>query len=644
VIEDRVYIAVGGPGCVLRSDNGGRSFSRLSGASGACGGAINQIVVTADPGNDEQEWIWLATEEEGLGRSADGGLSWEFSPAIPMANDLVVFNDGNCVIAVTTEGLYSATNADSANLAGLTWTLVGPAQEGSSDLHSIRRGQDGTIYVVGTVVILISRDDGATFQGLEIPLAAPIVDLALHPSESDIAYISGKGFYKLDLGIEELTALSKDVGAAGVLSLAVDPQYRSLVWAGDWDHYGLAYSLDSGNSWQRVFRRDDDQCTRGECVVTPQAAAHYPVLAVDPTNGCNIFAASRFGSAEYPLLASHDRGRTWTEIGEGEGLATNLVTDVAVHRQDPSVVYASAGMAQRYFGHNLPGQGDPFGLYRSVDGGDTFTRVGAPEGHPEINSIALHPDCVERLWVGTYDAGVWLSDDGGRTFTRVGAETLDLDYIVDIAVDPHRSNVLLAGGNSIYENHWRSAWTGEISLPPPSPAEELNAPRYPERLHRSEDGGQTWTALSMPEYGLENIVFHPTQPGTIYVSTHGPGVWRSTDDGLTWRKWVKACSICKRLAGATTIPSPWPPRPTVRPSTPAAAAAACTGSVAKGRPWRTVYPLAGLTRTAKMGPATRTQTGRSRTATARPTAMTGSRPAGEAEGARVKAAGCAAWA
>ncbi|MHC4093421.1 MAG: WD40/YVTN/BNR-like repeat-containing protein, partial [Planctomycetota bacterium] len=180
VIEDRVYIAVGGPGCVLRSDNGGRSFSRLSGASGTCGSAINQIVVTADPGNDEQEWIWLATAEEGLGRSVDGGLSWEFSTAIPMANDLAVFDEGNRIIAVTTEGLYSATNADSADLAGLNWTLVSPAQE-LSDLHSIRRVQDGTIYVVGAVVILISRDDGATFQGLEIPLAAPIVDLALHP-------------------------------------------------------------------------------------------------------------------------------------------------------------------------------------------------------------------------------------------------------------------------------------------------------------------------------------------------------------------------------------------------------------------------------------------------------------------------------
>jgi photosystem II stability/assembly factor-like uncharacterized protein len=283
------------------------------------------------------------------------------------------------------------------------------------------------------------------------------------------------------------------------------------------------YSLDHGQTWSRVFR-DDRACRLGECRRDELAGPGYYLLQVDPNNGCNIFAAGN-GPGGPVFIASHDRGRTWNKLGAAEGIDSAYITDVAFFPGDPRIVYVAAGCAYRYFGFSETCAQDPQGLYRSDDGGRSFTRVGAPPGHAELTSVAVHPNDDQKLWVGTPDAGVWYSEDGGRHFTRVGAGSLPLDYIVDVAVDPRNPDVLYAGSSTVYQNHW---------LNKGQPWDEMTAPAYPQRLHKSTDGGRTWVALALPSVSLEQIVIDPQDPNRVYVGTHSPGVWFSADAGETW--------------------------------------------------------------------------------------------------------------
>lgn len=150
------------------------------------------------------------------------------------------------------------------------------------------------------------------------------------------------------------------------------------------------------------------------------------------------------------------------------------------------------------------------GLYRSLDGGDFWTRIETP--HPEVYTVLEHP-LEERLYAGTHPAHLYVSTDAGETWTELeGLQAL-----------PSRSEWHTPRHRN--EAHVRGLRTaGE---------DRLVAGIEVGGVHVSDDGGETWTERRS---GLHDDVHHVLVDGDHWFASTGDGLYRSGDEGRTWRR------------------------------------------------------------------------------------------------------------
>jgi photosystem II stability/assembly factor-like uncharacterized protein len=177
------------------------------------------------------------------------------------------------------------------------------------------------------------------------------------------------------------------------------------------------------------------------------------------------------------------------------------------------------------------------GVWKTVNGGTTFSPVFEGEGSYSIGAIAIDPKNPSTVWVGTgernsqrsvgYGDGVYRSDDGGRSWRNVGLKTSE--HIGRIAIDPRDSNIVFIAAQG-------PLW---------SPGGERG-------LYRTTDGGRTWKAVipGTENTGATDVVIDPNNPDLMYAATWqrrrhfytlingGPesAIYRSVDGGATWSR------------------------------------------------------------------------------------------------------------
>lgn len=232
-----------------------------------------------------------------------------------------------------------------------------------------------------------------------------------------------------------------------------------------------------------------------------------------------------FGAVGGGVWKTENAGRTWNPIMDSQPVAS--VGAVAVAPSDPNTVYVGSGEADM---RSDIQHGN--GMYRSTDAGKTWTRIGLEDSR-QIGRILVDPRDPKTLLVaalghqyGPNDMrGVYRSTDGGATWTRVLFHDRDTGAI-DLASDPSM--------RTVYASLWqtrRPPW----SVYPPS-----NGPGS--GLYKSTDGGVTWTQLrgnGFPSDGLGKIgiAVAPSDPNRVYaiVDAKAGGLYRSDDAGATWK-------------------------------------------------------------------------------------------------------------
>ncbi|WP_051275475.1 VPS10 domain-containing protein [Aestuariibacter salexigens] len=217
---------------------------------------------------------------------------------------------------------------------------------------------------------------------------------------------------------------------------------------------------------------------------------------------------------------------TWEPLFENEGSYALGVVEMAA--SNPNLLWVGTGEnnAQRSVAY-----GD--GVYKSVDGGKSWKNMGLKNsGH--ISQIWIHPTNHDEvlvaaqgpLWSDGGDRGLYKTNDGGQTWTRI----LEIDQytgVNEFVVDPNDFNNIVA---SSYQRR-RHVWT-LINGGPGS------------AIHKSTDGGKTWSKMTsgLPggELGRIGIAMAPSASNILYAiieaNDKDKGVYRSDDFGHSWSK------------------------------------------------------------------------------------------------------------
>lgn len=243
----------------------------------------------------------------------------------------------------------------------------------------------------------------------------------------------------------------------------------------------------------------------------------------NPTNPDEYF----FGATGGGIWKTLDGGKKWFPLSS-EGFGTSSIGALAISPSDTKVIYAGTG--ERDIRGNIS-HGD--GVYRSLDGGSTWTSIGLKECQT-ISRIVVHPTQPNTVWVAAFghvygknrDRGIYKTTDGGITWTKVLYES-DQAGAVDIVLDPTNPDILLAATWEAGRTPYSMTSGGEGS-----------------KLWKSTDGGTNWADISRNQglpttvLGKIGVSISPVDPNRYWaiVEAEEGGLFRSDDAGKTWTR------------------------------------------------------------------------------------------------------------
>jgi photosystem II stability/assembly factor-like uncharacterized protein len=272
---------------------------------------------------------------------------------------------------------------------------------------------------------------------------------------------------------------------------------------------GVYKSTDAGKTWKRIGLEDTRQIAR---------------IRVHPKNPDIVYVAAlghTFGPNEQRgVFRSKDGGKNWEKILYRGNKAGAI--DLAVDPGNPNILYAGFWEVFRK-PWTLESGGPGGGLFKSLDGGDTWTEITRNQGLPKsvvgkigITASAANPD---RLWaiIEAEDGGVFRSDNAGKSWTKTN-EQRNLRqrawYYTRIYADPKNADTVYVLNTGFY---------------------------------KSNDGGKTFTAISVPHGDNHDLWIAPDDPNRMINSNDG-GANVSFNGGKSWTEQDQATAQFYRVA------------------------------------------------------------------------------------------------
>ncbi|MFS8086020.1 MAG: WD40/YVTN/BNR-like repeat-containing protein, partial [Acidobacteriota bacterium] len=233
-----------------------------------------------------------------------------------------------------------------------------------------------------------------------------------------------------------------------------------------------------------------------------------------------------------------DYGRTWAPIFEDQ--PTGSVGCIAVAPSDPNIIYVGSGE-----GLQRPDLSVGDGIYRSSDAGKTWTHLGLRDGQqiPQIAVDPRNPDLILVAVAGhpygpNEERGIFRSTDGGKTFEKVLYKDENIGG-ADVLIDPKNPDAAYASLWEARQGPWENGvWNGTGG-----------------GIFKSTDNGKTWRQLSggLPEGIIQaNLAIAPSSPNRLIASVGTPAgvnLFRTDDSGATWAIVTKDPRPAGRIGG-----------------------------------------------------------------------------------------------
>ena len=459
----------------------------------------------------------------------------------------------------TSVAIFAADGAVSEPDKFTDWHVMGPSG-GDVRVVAIDPRDKNRLYITTLDGQIYTSGDGGRSWRLLVNLNQPelILDqLFVDSRDSQVIYAGGHrhikpgGFFKsTDAGLTWKE--SKDLKNESVYALVqstLDPDVLMAGTAG-----GLWVSKNSGNDWEKIM--------------SPTMPTLIESVAIDPRNLSTIYAGTWFRPYK-----STDGGKNWRLIRDGM-IDDSDVFAITIDSRNPSHIIASA-CSGIYESQNsgerwakiqgipsqsrrtrdilqnpvLPGKiyaATTEGFWMTENGGRTWALT--TQRNLEINSIALHPDEPNRIFIATNNYGMMVSNDGGKNFVPTN-DTFTSRLTYSITPD-------IAQRDRLYAMTHNIATGGGF-------------------FFTSNNGGQTWTQarnLDINRVTPFVVAQDKTNPSLMYLGTN-VGIFQSIDRGDSWQlltapKPVKPVVRKGKATGKKAAAAPKPPPVPVDPNAP----------------------------------------------------------------------------
>ncbi|RDK85235.1 VPS10 domain-containing protein [Marinirhabdus gelatinilytica] len=355
----------------------------------------------------------------------------------------------------------------------------------------------------------------SVINGLEFRSIGPafmsgrISDIEIHPYNENIWYVAvgSGGVWKTVNSGTTWTPIFDDQPSYSIGTVTLDPQNPNIVWVGSGEDSGgrhVGYgdgvykSMDGGTTWKNVGLKNSEHISR--IIVHPEDSNTVWVTAQGPL-------WSKGG--DRGIYKTTDGGATWNKtLGDDEWVGA---TDLELDPTNPDILYAATWQRHRTVAAYVGG-GPGTGLYKSADGGDTWTelKTGLPDTWMGKIGIAISPQSPDVIYAAIEEerrtGGLYRSENGGQSWKKMSNTVsggTGPHYYQELYASPHHEGFLYLMDNT---------------------------------LQISEDGGKTFYRMNRKNKHGDNhaIAFRESDPDYLIVGTDG-GLYETFDHTKTWK-------------------------------------------------------------------------------------------------------------
>ena len=378
-------------------------------------------------------------------------------------------------LLLTDSGAQAPAAIDPALLGTLRWRSIGPANTGGRiDDFAVARvpGQPDAIYVAtASGGVFKSTNQGTSwtpiFDGVDAMMS--IGDVAVAPSNPAVVWVgTGEANNRQSSSWGDGVYKSVDAGHTWTRSGLADTRHigRIVIHPANAD---VVYVAATGHLWgpnaeRGVFKTaDGGQSWRQVLYVDDHTGATD--LVMDPQDPQTLYAAMyqrqrkawgfNGGGPGSGIYRSRDGGATWTRLSNGLPQGDKGRIGLDVFHADPRVIFAVVEAAGR-----------ESGVYRSADRGDSWQAWSTLNPRPMYYSqIRADPKDATRVYLLGSNRGFFISNDGGKTFADVVSTIHSEDHA--LWIDPDDTNHLIVGGDGGVSISWDrgQTWLFRDNLP-----------------------------------------------------------------------------------------------------------------------------------------------------------------------------------